>query len=153
MIEKFDGDYAFLSNFYPANIEFLGDVYATSEHLYQAMKTLDSAKRRFIRGQQTPGKAKRVGQKIVSRSDWNEVKEEVMLQVMRMKFFQNYDAAVKLLETGSKILVEGNNWHDNFWGICDCNYGSCVSWEHPQNKLGKILMQVRDEIKVFGIEN
>ena len=50
----------------------------------------------------------------------------------------------KLLATGNEELVEGNTWHDNIWGNCSCD---CCKKIEGQNKLGKLLMQVREEIR------
>ena len=61
MIDCFDGHWAFLSNFYWNEIEFEGITYATNEHFFQAMKTLDIDERRAIANCRTPGQAKRMG--------------------------------------------------------------------------------------------
>jgi ribA/ribD-fused uncharacterized protein len=79
---------------------------------------------------------------MTKRDDWDEVKTKVMLDVVRIKF-SNPILRKMLLETGEEELVEGNHWHDNFWGSCRCE--KCGS--SGQNMLGKILMQVRTEIK------
>ena len=48
-----------------------------------------------------------------------------------------------LLATGGEELIEGNWWHDNFFGVCTC--GPCDG--KGKNNLGKILMRVREESK------
>ena len=65
-----------------------------------------------------------------------------MREVVICKFMQNPDLMKKLLATGDAKLVEGNTWHDNYWGICRC--GSRDKCGTGSNMLGKILMQVRD---------
>ena len=63
-----------------------------------------------------------------------------MLQIVRAKFAQNPDLAARLLRTGDRKLIEGNTWHDVFWGM-DLNTGQ------GENHLGRILMQVREEMR------
>lgn len=143
MINCFDGKWAFLSNFYWNEIEHEGIVYPTNEHFFQAMKTLDNDERRQIANCLTPGQAKRMGRRVALRSDWESVKEDVMLLGLCLKFADE-QLADWLLETGDEELVEGTTWHDNEWGNCSCP--KCIDIE-GKNKLGKLLMRVRDMIK------
>ncbi|GAH15684.1 unnamed protein product, partial [marine sediment metagenome] len=55
VIQEFQGEYRFLSSFYPAEVELDGVTYPTVEHAFQAAKTLDSAQREFIRSAPRPG--------------------------------------------------------------------------------------------------
>lgn len=145
-IREFRGDYRFLSNFYPAEtyIAFEGGVYPTVEHAYQAAKTLDKLAREPFQvsgsGSEckyiTPGQAKRLGRTIHIRPDWEEVKLLVM-ETLLFKKFQDQLLRARLLETGTMELVEGNNWNDTFWGV-DLRSGI------GENKLGKLLMKVRE---------
>lgn len=143
MINCFDGKWAFLSNFYWNEIEFEGIVYPTNEHFFQAMKTLNNDERRQIANCLTPGQAKRMGRRVALRSDWESVKEDVMFLGLCLKFADE-QLANQLLETGDEELVEGTTWHDNEWGNCSCS--KCANIE-GKNKLGKLLMRVRDMIK------
>ena len=72
------------------------------------------------------------------RPDWEEVKNKVMLQALRMKFSQNPEIAKELLATGDAILIEHTR-NDDYWA--DGGDGS------GKNKLGLLLMQVREELK------
>ncbi len=137
MIEKFVGDYRFLSNFWYVPIHVEGDVYPTVEHAYQAMKTLDASSRRMIKTATSPGYAKRLGRGTPLRTDWEDIKVPVMRYLVKEKFFNHRHLARKLLSTGDEELREGNHWGDVFWGVCN-GVG--------ENQLGKILMQVREEI-------
>ena len=143
MIDCFDGHWAFLSNFYWNEIEFEGIAYPTNEHFFQAMKTLDVNERRAIANCLTPGRAKRMGRRVALRPDWEDVKESVMLEGLCLKFADE-QLADWLLETGDEELVEGTTWHDNEWGNCSCP--KCAHIE-GKNKLGRLLMIVRDMIK------
>lgn len=130
LIDRFRGEYDFLSNFY---VERDG---VTTEHLFQSFKTLDKEAQDLIMKAPTPGQAKRLGRQVPLRSDWEEVKDDVMLMLVRDKF-EDPELAEKLLATGEAELIEGNTWGDTYWGVCR---------GRGLNKLGRILMQVRDEL-------
>ena len=141
MIKNFEGEYAFLSNFYFSPMIIDNVVYTTNEHFFQAMKSLNPKERQAIVLAPTPGKAKCLGRKVSLRKDWEDIKEEVMLTGLRHKF-SNPELRKKLLTTGNEELIEGTTWHDNYWGICDCE--TCGG--QGKNRLGKLLMQVREEL-------
>lgn len=143
MIDCFDGKYAFLSNFYPSAITDGNLIFPTVEHMFQAAKTVNIEEYKKIAAADTPGQAKRLGRKVVLRDDWEEVKDEIMYNALWLKF-SIPDFRKKLLDTGDEKLVEGTTWHDNVWGNCTCE--RCKNIE-GQNKLGKLLMQIREEIK------
>ena len=142
-INKFEGKYAFLSNFYASVVQEDGITYPTIEHYFQAQKTLNPFERKEIAAAATPGQAKRAGRNVTLREDWEEVKDDVMLQGLRLKF-NIEELANMLIATGDAALVEGNWWCDNTWGSC-----ACPKCENTvgENRLGKLLMQVREEIK------
>lgn len=138
MIGNFDGKYAFLSNFYPSSVTDEDDItYPTVEHYFQAMKTLDKAQRFNMAIQSTPRKAKRLGRKCNLRPDWESIKDSIMEDALRKKFS---DPILKkaLLDTGDEYLEEGNTWGDQYWGVCNGT---------GKNKLGKLLMKLREEFK------
>ena len=135
-ITSFSGDNAFLSNFFPAKFRWDGVVWNSSEHAFQAAKTLDPAERATIAALPKPGQAKRAGKKVRLRPDWEAVKVDIMLEIVEAKFQQNPELMDRLVATGDAELVEGNVWNDTFWGVCRGK---------GKNFLGKILMIVRDE--------
>ncbi len=137
MIDKFEGEYRFLSNFSKGQIEYEGEVYLTSEHFFQAAKTINDAEQEFVRIAPTPGEAKKRGKKITLREDWDEVKDGIMRKALRLKFEQNPELAKKLMDTGCQELVEGNTWGDVEWGVC---FGT------GQNKLGLLLQELRETL-------
>lgn len=145
MINRFEGSYAFLSNFSDSIIPIkLSDTIfycSTVEHAYQAMKAKDSRERMIIASCRTPGLAKRLGRQTPLREDWEDIKIKVMEACLRKKFSRP-EMERKLLETGSQELVEGNYWHDNFWGNCSCPRCALIE---GQNHLGRLLMKIRDE--------
>ena len=141
-IDEFIGEYRFLSNFWPCEIEFEGLYFPSVEHAYVAAKTLDpEIRKQFTSG--SPGQVKRAGRLLKLRPDWDQVRERVMLELLREKFgFEPLKS--KLLATGERPLVEGNMWHDQIWGSCMCDKHKR---EPGMNLLGKTLMRVREEIR------
>ena len=76
---------------------------------------------------------------------WEQIKDKVMYDILRDKFSSDPNKA-NLLATGNRPLIEGNNWHDNYWGVCSCE--RCKrKYNHGRNQLGKTLMQIRDELR------
>lgn len=115
VIDRFIGEYRFLSNFGECvPFEHDGIRYTTSEHFYQAMKTLDLKERLKISQLPTPGQAKRAGAALTLRPDWNIVREDMMRLALKYKFRLDTDNGDQLLATGDKKLVEGNTWNDTY---------------------------------------
>jgi len=137
VIDNFDGDFRFLSNFYPAEVVYEGLRYSTSEAAYQAAKTLDEEERVWFTSL-PPNVAKREGRELKLRPDWDEVKDKVMEDIVRDKFSRSKLLTCALLATNDSELVEGNWWGDKYWGVCQ---------GEGMNMLGKILMKVRDELR------
>lgn len=137
MVKEFKGRYRFLSNFYPSEV-----LAPTLEHHYQATKTANLVWAAKIMQAETPQKAKVLGGKCPLINGWDDIKAQVMLELVRLKFTE-WKLQVQLLGTFPMDLVEGNYWHDNFFGDCYCQ--SCVNTP-GQNHLGKALVQVRSEI-------
>lgn len=143
-IKSFHDEHRWLSNFWPCEIEFEGVKYASVEFAYQAAKTLDPKEREAVRACDTPGKAKRMGKKVAVRSDWETVKVRTMRLLVGQKF-KDPALRAKLLATGMKVLVEGNSWGDRFWGAV---WDGDAKVLDGGNMLGRILMNVRDEIRL-----
>ena len=137
-IDSFQGDYRFLSNFWSAEVVFEGITYPTAEHAYQSAKTLDRAERQRIAALPTPADAKRAGRALKPREDWEAVKFEVMERCVLDKFTRHADLRQQLLATGDAELIEGNTWGDRVWGVYQ---------GEGENRLGKILMKVRGELR------
>ena len=167
-INHFAYEYDFLSNFYSAVVSLddiivpvaddrsllfanNGATYATVEHAYQAAKFTDMEKRQIFTFEFNPnltaGQAKRLGQSIGCREDWDGIKVPVMRQLLLQKFGRK-ELGEKLLATGDAYLEEGNWWHDTFWGVCHHKMEgkTCREPEHGpfgENTLGRLLMEVR----------
>lgn len=139
-IVSFTGRHAFLSNFSPAHIVFDGLSFPTVEHAFVAAKTLDRTERARISNIGSPRDAKRAGRKLRLRADWEQIKVEIMAGLVTQKF-QIPHLADSLAATGTAPLIEGNRWHDTFWGVCTGCYRGCDYV--GANHLGQILMAVR----------
>ena len=136
VIDQFRGEFHWLSNFFLCQVEFEGMNFSNVEAAFQAAKCLDMKERERFFGL-SGGQAKRLGRRVELRSDWEEVKIEIMRQVLKSKFTQNSELREKLIATGDTELIEGNNWNDTFWGVCRGK---------GRNHLGKLLMEVRAEL-------
>lgn len=136
-VGPFNGEHRFLSNFWPARVVLDGLEYPTTEHAYQAAKTMDHGRRRMIRSLPTPGHAKRQGRNLTLRPDWERVKLSVMEDLLRQKFAKE-PLRSQLLATYPWDLVEFNTWGDTFWGVCNGK---------GTNHLGRLLMKVRDGLR------
>lgn len=146
-ITEFQGEWRWLSNFWMCPVPIGGIVYPSSEHAYQASKVLDMNARAKIADMATPGEAKRAGQVLTLRTDWERSKKRVMLLVVLAKFSNNHDLARQLAATGAAMLIEGNHWHDNFWGSCACRRCGQGDCNNGLNYLGRILTMVRDIVR------
>jgi len=143
-ITSFKKNHFFLSNFYLCNIEIDNIIWPSAEHIYQACKTKDLKIREKIRLLKTAAETKKMGKTIILRSDWNKVKLNSMCIILNLKFTQNLKLGILLINTGDSELIEGNYWHDNYWGSCNCPKCRSIT---GQNILGQLLMKIRHNIQ------
>ena len=137
-VNFFRGEYFFLSNHLERPVEFEGLIYQNNESAFQAMKCKNIKDRESFTNL-SPKEAKSRGRKVKLREDWEQVKENYMYKINLAKFTQHEDLKELLLNTGNAYLEEGNFWGDKEWGTV-CGIG--------ENKLGKILMKIREELKI-----
>ena len=146
MIDNFRGEYYFLSNFYNAPVEYEGILYTNNEAAFQSAKLKNENLRtnyiynsmKYNFATLDPSTAKKFGIHLNLISDLEEVKFDIMYELVYDKFNRNQKLRQKLLLTGNEELVEGNTWGDRIWGKCNGK---------GQNNLGKILMRVREELR------
>lgn len=140
-ITSFRGPYAFLSNFYDAEIYYHNLRFSNNEAAFQAQKTTcPRERRRFCSPYlSNPSDAKRLGRTISLRYDWEAVKLQYMYEICMSKFMQHPVLAAKLIATGNAILMEENTWGDRYWGVVN---GS------GRNLLGQILMDIRTKLRL-----
>jgi len=143
VINDFDNEFFFLSNFTYSPFVVSSIKWDTVEHYFQAMKTTDLDLREKIKKVGHPRFAKKFGKILKLRNDWEDIKYGIMKQAVGYKFTQNQKYREMLIDTHPAKLIEGNSWHDNIWGDCYCV--RCKNIE-GKNLLGKILMDVRSEL-------
>lgn len=137
MINEFTGRNRFLSNFFMAPVSLDGIIYPSVENAYQAAKTSSPSSREpFVNC--TPGQAKRMGRMIPLRAGWDDMKIDVMRDLIRQKFAHGSNLGDYLLGTEDEELIEGNTWGDVFWGVCN---------GRGENHLGKLLMDRRTSLR------
>lgn len=144
MIDQFSGEYRFLSNFYPATVTGpSGFLYTTAEAAYQAFKTTDPMWHgELARRSNDPAFCKKLGRSARLRSDWDTFRHYAMRGILADKF-RSASLLVPLLATIGQDLIEGNIWHDNYWGDCRCGRPACA--DKGTNWLGHYLMILRDK--------
>jgi ribA/ribD-fused uncharacterized protein len=144
MITEFRGPYRFLSNFWPAEVEWAGFRFPTVEHAYQAAKFVRASETfHAILFSPTATAAKRLGQSPGARRDWDQVRVTVMANLVEQKFTCHTALRDQLLATHPEVLQEGNTWGDEFWGV-DLRTGQ------GENRLGQLLMAVRERLRGGG---
>ena len=139
-IMSFRGEYSFLSNFYEGKVfTYKGLKFNNTEAPFHAEKCWSRAKEfEMIR----PLQSKRLGRRVLMRRDWEQIKDRVMYDVCYAKFTQDPVLKAKLLATGNRELVEGNTHGDRCWGMT-CSNGVWIG----ENRLGKVLMKLRDDLR------
>ena len=158
VINSFQGPFRWLSNFWECTVFFGETQFNSVENAYVAAKLPEElAHLRLLVAKLSPGKAKRYGRgeinltdsddcpygRISMREDWND---ELRLSVMRVLIYQKFHPAMnpelcyRLLQTKEAQLIEGNNWHDEFFGVEQKKGG--------QNHLGRIIMEQRKELQL-----
>lgn len=149
-IRSFTDNYRWLSNFWVGKpVMSLGVEFQTAEHLYQALKTNDPDQIEWVRTSPTPGTAKRRGAKVDLRPDWDLMRVDAMMYTLGRKFMGEQVLQDWLLSTGDAELVEGNTWHDNYFGVCSCDGCRDNPEVWPKNVLGKLLMNLRKDLRLW----
>jgi N-glycosidase YbiA len=135
--------YGCFSNFSPHPIYLQQTWWQTSEHYYQAQKFADTPAQNLmmqIRCAPIPEVAAALGRNACDkmRADWEFIKVQVMYEAVLTKFSTHREIREVLLSTGTEIIIE-NSETDSYWG--------CGANGTGKNQLGKILMQVRTELR------
>lgn len=150
--DDFEGpnEHRFLSNFYADGPPLMlgGRDYATAEHLFQAFKARTRKQHDIIRFAESPHDTKYLGRTTRLRSDWDAVKFDVMRVALRMKFSVDSHEARLLLHTEHRLLVEGNTWGDDVWGVVR-GFDAVNAKTPGRNWLGTLLMARRAELLAY----
>jgi ribA/ribD-fused uncharacterized protein len=135
----YDREFYMFSNFSSFMVEYKGVLWMTSEHAYQASKFVDAPLIEQIKNARSSHDAFKLARANPDRvkPDWDNIKLQIMDEIVRAKHSQHAYIQKKLLETGTKEIVEDSPV-DSFWG-----WGSDRKGE---NNLGKIWMRLREEL-------
>ena len=137
VINRFKGEYDFLSNRFPCRILWEGLEYRSAEAAFQASKCQDEKERKVYAGCSTD-KAILKGKDQIPYQGWEDDQLGIMESILRTKFELNPSLMQKLVDTGNCVLLNGNNKQETFWGI------DLYSWI-GENHLGRIIMNIRDK--------
>ncbi len=148
--QPLDGDPVFFypkefyvfDNFSSFQVEYEGNLWATSEHAYQAKKFKNRSPEVYaqIKAARSAHDAQKIAieQKHLQESNWNSIKKDVMKEILRCKISQHPYVLKKLLQTGTRTIIE-DSWRDSTWGWGPNKDG--------KNLLGTIWMELREEFK------
>lgn len=135
-IDRFRGEYGWLSNFADVKIEYKGRTYNSVEHAYLSAKCDDAEWKQLCSENHPAGELKKLSKGIPIVPNWENQKITVMKQLLIKKYTQE-PFKTKLINTKGKYIEEGNTWYDIFWGV-DLKSG------FGENYLGKIIMDIRE---------
>lgn len=139
MIKEFQGEFRWLSNFWPVPIIVDGITYPSVEHAYQAAKCDDKVwKFRCANPLNKPGDIKRKGRDVTLITGWETKRVYIMKSLLIQKYTQEPFKS-KLLATIPMHIQEGNMWGDKFWGV-DLRTGK------GGNILGELIMEIRKNL-------
>ncbi len=136
VINHFKGEYDFLSNRFGCRFVWQGLKFGSAEAAFQSSKCEDVTERRFYAGC-SADKAVLRGKEQIPYPGWEAARLSIMESILQAKFEQNPALMEKLKGTGNRILINGNNKQETFWGV------DLYSWQ-GENHLGKIIMKIRE---------
>jgi ribA/ribD-fused uncharacterized protein len=136
----YEQEFYVFSNFSSFKLKWKGEDWMTSEHAYHSEKFNDPKLLEQLRNTRSAHDSMKLAyaNKDKYREDWDEIKLDVMKDILKAKAEQHPYVKRKLLESGDKELIE-NSWRDSYWG-----WGMDKDGE---NHLGKLWMEVREEVK------
>lgn len=152
VVDKFAGEYEFLSNFYQGAVKYKGISFNTAEHAYQCQKIPEKLWHK-INAIKTAKNAKMAVKVMLgdpargfvwNQAEWDAKKVDIMLEILLRKF-SNMMHRDRLEMTAPAELIEGNTWGDKFWGVPVDRHG--FRTKPGENMLGKLLMHIRDDMK------
>lgn len=138
-----------IDNFGAIPVRIWGNLYQTSEHAYASAKTLDPEWARKIAVAHDAGLAKYYGRNAPLRDDWEEIKYQVMWDILQAKFAKSAAARKYLRDTIGGRIFEGNTWGDTVWGVVQSEgaTGTGKAGTHyGQNALGEMLTEIRGNL-------
>ena len=146
----------YLSNWYPTYFQYAYKHYFCTEQYMMAQKAQafgDHESLKRIMDSQDPAEIKQLGRgvKNFDSDTWDKIRYQIMRRGIRAKFQQNPALLRRLLDTGTKVLVEASPT-DRIWGIhlpeSDNSAVNIHEWQ-GKNLLGRVLMQVRTDLRIW----
>ena len=138
-IIAFRDEYACFGNDFQAPIVYEGIEYSSAEAAFQASKSDDPAERKRM-AKMNPEKVKQRGNQLTPKPGWESMKDEIMAEILQLKFRQNPELRERLLATGDRRLINGGKGKkDIYWGL------NTITWE-GENRLGELLMNLRGDL-------
>lgn len=137
VINQFKGEYDFLGNRFGCRFVWQELQYSNAEAAFQSSKCVDESERKVYAGC-SADKAALKGKDMLPFPGWEDARLDIMESILRAKFEQNPALMKKLTDTGARILINGNNKQETYWGV------DLYSWQ-GENHLGKILMNIRNK--------
>ncbi|MCQ2245068.1 MAG: NADAR family protein, partial [Bacteroidaceae bacterium] len=142
------------SNHYVREFKVNGNTFNCVEQFMMAQKALifrDFETFNKVMNSKDPVEMKHLGREVKNfdAEKWDGVKMKVVKRAVMAKFSQNWDLRELLLQTGDRLIAESNPM-DRIWGIGICKSDKDVMNkmdEWGENLLGKIMMEVREELK------
>jgi hypothetical protein len=144
-----------LSNWGPAPFTYKENQFYNSEQAFMWEKALcfgDTETADQILETSNPRTAKDLGRLVKNYDEkvWETKRFDAMLNVCMAKFSQNPDRLKTLLSTGNRTIVEASPY-DKVWGVgmhwTDDEILDEKNWK-GLNLLGKVLIQVREHLRV-----
>ncbi len=135
--------YGAFSNLYKREITFEGEVFKTAEHAYQAGKARKPEVRQWLMAAPSPSLLAMAAHGLYVwdiTPEWSKIKFDRMKGILVAKYTQYDDLKDLLLNTGDARLIESatvDSAVNRLWGEVN-GVG--------QNKLGQLLMEVREEL-------
>ncbi|MBQ6518502.1 MAG: NADAR family protein [Anaerolineaceae bacterium] len=149
-------DYGCFSNWYHAEFDYPRGHYINSEQYMMAQKVLTFRQYELankIMEADDPAVQKKLGGTHFKEFDseiWEQISYRVVRRAVRAKFMQNPDILEILLGTGNALLAECSG-NDTKWGIGidihNPDYKNVSNWR-GKNYLGRILMEIREELRL-----
>jgi predicted NAD-dependent protein-ADP-ribosyltransferase YbiA (DUF1768 family) len=150
-----------LNNNYISHLRYEGLIFPTVWHAYLAAKTVDFNIKREIAATPVGSSFSQVAARVVQQPGFNapETMEKLLnikfgLTIQDLNITAQMHLAKQLIGTGLQILEHGNHGCDIDWGMCYCERHTINSDLEPvrvtgQNQLGKLLMKVRDNWRLY----
>lgn len=137
---EFKDEYAFLDNCYPISITYKGLTYTCVQSAFEAGK--ETSKMSRIPYTTMNGYTAMAYPTNRIYSNWEDKQDNIMYELLTLKFNKE-ELKQKLINTNDSYIEYINSWHDNYWGVCNCENCSDKNY----NKLGIMLMNVRETLQ------